>query len=194
MISIGPLKPYDVRFYMAHLVHAVDFLHSQGIVHRDLKPDNILIKENGHLVVGDFGLAATLSLPEMERSASKVIKALINIKTHEAPILRQTVSCCGTPSYGAPEIYARKWYGLPVDVWALGIMHYEMLTNKTPFDSSLPATELSRSVREDKIEFPDKVWKEEKNARAFVETLLNKDPMARPKTRDVRLHPYLSEL
>lgn len=193
MIEVGTLAPADVQFYTAHLVHAVSFLHSQGIVHRDLKPDNVLIKENGHLVIGDFGLAKSLAVAQMEKSASRVFKSLRNAR-HGVPLLRQTLTCCGTPCYIAPEVYARSWYGLAADVWALGIMHFEMMTNTVPFDGDLPVPEVARSVIEDKVAYVAKIWEEDASAKAFSEMLLNKDASTRPKASAVQAHVYLSEL
>ncbi|MFO0810626.1 MAG: serine/threonine-protein kinase [Gemmataceae bacterium] len=96
--------------WFRELARAVGYLHDHGIVHRDLKPANIFI-ENGLLKVGDYGLCKTIS--NSARSA-------------------QTQSV-GTVHYMAPEISTGN-YGKQIDVYACGILLYEMLSGKVPFD------------------------------------------------------------
>ena len=74
-----------------------------------MKLENIMINEDGYLVLIDFGLA----------------KIVANDQT--------TTSFCGTPEYIAPEMVTGKGHGKPVDWWALGILIYEMLIGVTPF-------------------------------------------------------------
>ncbi len=98
------------REWFLSLARAVAYLHDHGIVHRDLKPGNIFL-ENGVLKVGDYGLSKSMSASQ-----------------HEA----QT-QCVGTVHYMAPEISTGN-YNKQVDVYAAGIILYEMLTGHVPFD------------------------------------------------------------
>lgn len=97
---------------VARVARAIHHVHSHGIVHRDLKPGNILLEENDKPVVSDFGLAKAL---EGETDL-----------THpgEAP---------GTPAYMAPEQVARRKLGPCTDIWALGVILFELLTGQRPF-------------------------------------------------------------
>jgi len=104
------LPPELAQQWFAALSRAVGYLHDHGIVHRDLKPGNIFI-ENGILKVGDYGLCKFIS--SSQRTA-------------------QTQSV-GTVYYMAPEISTGN-YNKQIDVYAAGIMLYEMLTGRVPFD------------------------------------------------------------
>jgi hypothetical protein len=99
-----------VRQWFGSLARAIGHLHDNGIVHRDLKPANIFI-ENGQVKVGDYGLSKFIS--GSQRSA-------------------QTQSV-GTVHYMAPEISTGN-YGKQIDIYAAGVILYEMITGKVPFD------------------------------------------------------------
>jgi cGMP-dependent protein kinase len=99
---------------------ALDFIYNKKIVYRDLKPENIMIGSNGYPKIIDFGLA----------------KQLPYIKLSEDGKMRKYSKCyslCGTPEYVAPEIILRKGYDTTVDIWAFGVLLYEMICRRTPF-------------------------------------------------------------
>src|SRR5438270_1447649 len=104
------LPPELAKQWFRELARAVGYLHDHGIVHRDLKPANIFI-ENGLLKVGDYGLCKSIS--SSARTA-------------------QTMSV-GTVHYMAPEISTGN-YGKQIDVYSCGVLLYEMLLGKVPFD------------------------------------------------------------
>lgn len=104
----GCLPEKVVRIYVAEIALAIDFLHNAGVVHRDLKTTNILLDEDGHAVIIDFGLAKWLHRTE------------------------RTNTFCGTPQYMAPEILKKEYYGQEVDWWSLGVLACVLLTNKYP--------------------------------------------------------------
>lgn len=116
----GTLKSLDGRLpidqvvaVMRQVCLAVDAAHAAGIVHRDLKPENLLVEPSGRVYVADFGLAI---LDEDEKS--------LRVK-----------EVAGTPLYMSPEQFTGRndWLDGRSDIWALGVIFYEMLAGKTPF-------------------------------------------------------------
>lgn len=112
LLRQGPLSPARAAVLTREIALALEPAHLQDILHRDLKPDNILIEQNGWPWIADFGLA----ISEEEQQGSKRELA-------------------GTPPYMSPEqIIGRVDFMDPrSDIWAVGVMFYEMLSGKLPF-------------------------------------------------------------
>lgn len=101
-----------VRFWIAELGCALQYIHGQGIIHRDVKPDNVLLDADGHVHLTDFNVASDIVPGKTLTSKS------------------------GTLSYLAPEVYAGKGYDVRADWWSLGVLFYECIYNKRPFDGN----------------------------------------------------------
>ncbi len=146
----GPMPMDEVEDLLAGMATGLGFLHDRGIVHRDLKPANVF-QENGVVKIGDVGLAKFIT--HSKRSA-------------------QTESV-GTVYYMAPEV-ARGRYGHEVDVYSLGIVLYEMLTGRVPFDGESTAEILMKhlSDKPDLTPLP-------KRLRPVLAAALEKDPLKR---------------
>jgi len=127
----GRFPEPQARFYMAEIVLALEYLHKGGVVYRDLKPENILLDKDGHIKVTDFGL-----------SKSGITSAGGGAQTF-----------CGTPQYLAPEILRGLEHGTAVDWWSAGVVLYEMVTGKTPFQSE-NRKEMYAKVVKGNINFP----------------------------------------
>lgn len=117
IMAHGPLPLLDVARLMNDIASALDYAHAQGIIHRDVKPNNILVDKQGHAYLTDFGLA-------------KVIEAASDITG--------SASMVGTPAYMAPEQTLGRPATPKTDVYALGVMLYEMAVGRPPYESSLP--------------------------------------------------------
>ncbi|MBA4191920.1 MAG: hypothetical protein C0467_28405 [Planctomycetaceae bacterium] len=125
-----PQPPREAARLVELLAKAVAYAHKQGIVHRDLKPANILLGESGELKIADFGLA-------------KMTDAVGNLTVSGAVF--------GTPAYMAPE-QARgdtKLVGPAADVWAIGVILFELLTGRLPFSADTTAALLRKVEREE---------------------------------------------
>jgi serine/threonine protein kinase len=127
-----------VRFYMAELLIALEHIHSKRVVHRDIKPENVFIDIDGHIVLGDFGLARKLEAGQNTISSNEMF---------------------GTPAYTPPEVFAARPYGREVDIWAFGVMLYELITGREAFKSNtVPQNDpnwllhLSRHILHDELE------------------------------------------
>lgn len=122
------------RFYAAEIVLVLEYLHEQqgGVAYRDLKPENLLLDEEGHIKLVDFGFAKRLG----GRDGAS-----------------ETYTLCGTPEYLAPEVIHNKGHTTAVDWWALGILIYEFLTGYPPFWHQNPI-EIYKQIVEKPVIFP----------------------------------------
>ncbi|KAG6598065.1 AGC protein Kinase [Phytophthora cinnamomi] len=140
-------------FYAAELLLAVQQLHQHGIVHRDIKPENVLLTEDGHLKLVDFGIS----------------KFGITQATSGA----QTI--CGSYEYLAPEILRGEEYGTAADWWAFGAVLYELLTGLPPWYSQNPE-EMCERVLNTPLLFPYFMSSEAKD---LLRKLLHQNPSER---------------
>lgn len=99
----------DRRRIAIKILGAVVFLHDNGVIHRDIKPENILLDEDMNPVLADFTL-------------SKIFRGVCRKGTHTGKI--------ATATYRAPEVVAKKPYGMPADAWSLGVVLFELFTGK----------------------------------------------------------------
>jgi len=129
LLSSGPLGSDRLLDTLSQIADALDAAHRHGIVHRDLKPENVLVAERGRAKVVDFGIARTgTSLPGAPAS------------------LTLTGTHLGTPGYMAPEQLRGTSVDARADVFAFGVMAYELATGTHPFGGADPASLLERLV------------------------------------------------
>ncbi|OWZ06059.1 AGC protein kinase [Phytophthora megakarya] len=154
--SYGGLHERYVAFYAACLVSALEFLHKRGVLYRDLKLENLVLDAEGYPKLIDFGL----SKPDATRTSER------------------TSTMCGSAEYMAPEIVQHKPYDQRVDLWAFGILLYEMLFGATPFYHS-NHREQGRRIISEPVEFPEDYEQGHPAVCSLVRKLLEKDPALR---------------
>jgi serine/threonine-protein kinase len=131
-ISRGPI-PIDEALPIAkQIAEALEAAHEQGIIHRDLKPANIKLRDDGTIKVLDFGLAK-LAEPAVT-SASRPVSPLTNSPTITSPAMTGVGLLLGTAAYMAPEQARGRMVDKRADVWAFGVVLFEMLTTKRAFE------------------------------------------------------------
>jgi len=165
--SGGRFTEERARFYAAEIAMALQCLHENQIVYRDLKPENVLLDEDGHIRLTDFGLSK-----------------------EGVTLTKLTHTFCGTPEYLAPEVIHGQGYGIAVDWWSLGTLLYEMLTGLPPFYNQNLHMMYEKIIRA-KLSFPPHL---SPNARSVLSALLERSPKSRLGCMrgldDLKRHPF----
>ena len=131
-LASGPIPRDRLLDTLTQIAEALDAAHRHGIVHRDLKPDNVLCAEGGRIKVVDFGIARHITPPTATRTE-----------------LTMPGSLLGTPGYMAPEQLRGQPIDARADVFAFGVMAYELATGTHPLGGSDAAAVVERLVAED---------------------------------------------
>lgn len=151
--------------YMYQLASALEYCHTKKVVHRDIKPENILVAANGDIKIADFGWSV-----------------------HTPSSKRNTL--CGTLDYIPPEMLLSGQHDAMVDNWSLGVLLYEFIVFKTPFETEKEQGTLE-NIKGCKFDIPDKV---PAGARDLIIKLLKKIPSQRMSLVEVMKHPWVQEM
>jgi len=153
----GPQQPARAIDYAEQMLWALQFAHEHHVIHRDIKPHNIVINDRGQLKVTDFGIA----------------------RAGSSPSVTETGSIIGTAQYLSPEQAKGKVVEQSSDLYSLGIVIYEMLTGRVPFEGENPVAIALKHLSDEPVppqalvpEIPD-------NLNAVVMRALAKDPRDR---------------
>lgn len=126
-MAAGSLPLEDVASYLRQIASALDYAHRQGVIHRDVKGANVLLDHDGAPLLADFGIARIF-----ERSASQPLD------TTSARALTRTGQVIGTPASMAPEQLTGGAITPQLDIYALGVLAWQMVTGALPFTASDP--------------------------------------------------------
>ena len=204
------------RFFAAEILVALEYLHALGVVYRDLKPENVLLREDGHVMLSDFDLCFKADVtPTFEcckinkhhvgpiygcfgcnRSRSYNSREKVVADFVAEPTTAFSRSCVGTHEYLAPELISGNGHGNGVDWWAFGVFIYELLYGMTPFKGCSKEGTLRNIASNNDVKFH--VAENEEvgmvEARDLIEKLLVKDPKKRlgcvRGATDVKRHPF----
>ncbi|XP_039867004.1 calcium/calmodulin-dependent protein kinase kinase 1 isoform X2 [Simochromis diagramma] len=167
----SPLSEEQARLYFRDVILGIEYLHYQKIVHRDIKPSNLLLGDDGHVKIADFGVSNQFEGND----------ALLS-------------STAGTPAFMAPETLsdARKSFsGKALDVWAMGVTLYCFVFGKCPFiDEYILA--LHNKIRTKPVEFPEtpKISEELQN---LILQMLDKNPDSRISIPEIKMDPWVTQ-
>ncbi|XP_077486578.1 aurora kinase C-like [Amblyomma americanum] len=150
--------------YVYQLCQALKCCHSLKVIHRDIKPENLLLGLNGEIKLADFGWSL------------------------HAPTSRR-VTLCGTPVYLPPEMVEQCAYDEKVDHWCLGILIYEFLVGKPPFNGNT-MEKISEEILRGQVQFPDHVGAD---ARDVIGKLLQRRAKDRISLDEVLAHPWVTK-
>ena len=195
-----PLKIDTIKFYTAEIVKFLEYIQSKKIVHRDLKPENIMMNGKWHIQVIDFGTARILGKyfdkinMEFKEDSYYDISETDDLKGNKIAINeededdfgdiqsrpeRRGMTFVGTAEYVSPEVLGDKPAEFGADIWALGIMIYQMFYGKTPFKEKTSYL-IFRKIEQLKIDFnDDKNIQIPEEAKDLINKILVKDPSKR---------------
>ncbi|EGW07459.1 Anaphase-promoting complex subunit 5 [Cricetulus griseus] len=163
--TLKPLSEDQARFYFQDLIKGIEYLHYQKIIHRDIKPSNLLVGEDGHIKIADFGVSN-------------------EFKGSDA-LLSNTV---GTPAFMAPESLSetRKIFsGKALDVWAMGVTLYCFVFGQCPFmDERIMC--LHSKIKSQALEFPDQPDIAE-DLKDLITRMLDKNPESRIVVPEIKV-------
>jgi serine/threonine-protein kinase len=134
IVEAGPLPLSDTLAIARQIAEALEAAHDAGLVHRDLKPANVRVKDDGIVKILDFGLAKVVESAGSGVGEAPTVADLTNSPTM-APAPQQTEAglIVGTVAYMSPEQAKARPVDKRTDIWAYGVILYEMLTGRNPF-------------------------------------------------------------
>ncbi|KAJ7919070.1 kinase-like protein [Mycena leptocephala] len=216
----GGMEEDVVRCILQQALQGLNYLHVNGFIHRDVKAANLLIDDDGTVLLGDLGVAADLTEDTSRNPAShssqqkkpKIITAEAALRSHsrsssssghnatrisfESPGTRPKMgkrkSFVGTPCWMAPEVIQARHYDSSADIWSFGITALELTQGRPPRSRESPQRVLLKTIQE----APPTLHREGgtyKYSRAFkeiVDSCLVKDPSKRPTAEELLQSPF----
>lgn len=163
LVKKGRLSEREAKRFFRQIVSAVDFCHKHQVCHRDLKPENLLLDEQRHIKVADFGMASL-------QVGGKMLE-----------------TSCGSPHYACPEVIRGDQYdGRKADVWSCGVILYALLVGALPFDDDNLRVLLEK-VKRGHFVIPPYL---PQGAQQLLKGMVVVDPNKRLSLDDVMRHPW----
>jgi serine/threonine protein kinase len=161
----GRFAESQAALYISQMADALTYCHSKKVIHRDIKPENLLLDVGGNIKIADFGWSV------------------------HAPNSRRA-TMCGTLDYLPPEMIEGSMHDEKVDLWSLGVLTYEFLVGKPPFEAESNNDTYRRITRVD-LRFPSHLSTEAKD---LISQLLRKEPSKRLSLEGVAAHPWIAKM
>uniref|UniRef100_A0A8C2TBZ8 Calcium/calmodulin dependent protein kinase kinase 1 n=1 Tax=Coturnix japonica TaxID=93934 RepID=A0A8C2TBZ8_COTJA len=169
--SEEPFSEDQARLYFRDIVLGIEYLHYQKIIHRDIKPSNLLLGDDGHVKIADFGVSNQFEGNDAQLS-----------------------STAGTPAFMAPEAISntgKSFSGKALDVWAMGITLYCFVYGKCPFIDEY-ILGLHNKIKSKPVEFPEESQISDE-LKELILRMLDKNPETRITVPEIKVHPWLTK-
>ncbi|XP_042222860.1 serine/threonine-protein kinase grp-like [Homarus americanus] len=168
------MPSHQAQKYFRELISGVEYLHSRGVTHRDIKPENLLLDENDHLKITDFGMATLFRHQGKERDLDRQ---------------------CGTKPYMAPEVLLRPYSAEPADIWSCGVVLVALLAGELPWDEpTFSCPEYTAWKDKDCHLFTTTPWTKIDNlALSLLRKVLNTVPRHRATISQVKVHQWFTK-
>ncbi|XP_063067326.1 calcium/calmodulin-dependent protein kinase kinase 2-like isoform X2 [Engraulis encrasicolus] len=165
-----PLTEEQARFYFQDLLRGIEYLHYQKIIHRDVKPSNLLVGDDGHIKIADFGVSNQFEGADA--------------------LLTSTV---GTPAFLAPETLSetrKNFSGKALDVWAMGVTLYCFVFGVCPFMDERILS-LHQKIKTQPVELPEHADVSD-DLKDLLLKMLEKNPESRITVPQIKVHPWVT--
>lgn len=166
-----PLNEETAWNYFRDIISGIEYLHFQKIIHRDIKPSNLLLADDGHVKIADFGVSNEFQGNDLE--------------------LTNTV---GTPAFLAPEALRGEKHtfaGKAADIWAMGVTLYCFVFGQVPFQDEY-ILGLHKRILTDPVEIPESP-KISDSLKDLIIKMLAKDPTERTTLPEIKDHPWITK-
>lgn len=163
-----PLSEQQAWAFFRDVIQGIEYLHYQRIIHRDIKPSNLLLGEDGHVQIADFGVCNEFNGNDASLS-----------------------NTAGTPAFIAPEaLTSSKFSGKASDIWSMGVTLYAFVFGDIPWrDENIMA--LYSKIRGEPVKYPEHPVISE-DLKDLIENMLHKDPMKRLTLQEVKSHKWVT--
>ncbi|KAK6906736.1 hypothetical protein I203_100723 [Kwoniella mangroviensis CBS 8507] len=211
----GRLDEEEIKCVTKQVLEGLGYLHTNGFLHRDVKAGNLLVDQDGTILLADFGVGGDLNAPPSPVRSRKNRLAADELKfdsnKDETPKilqngfgpgkkdngfiggedLRKRKSFVGTPNWMAPEVILGQKYDQKADIWSLGITLLELAHGSVPGWKYKPNKALSHIITDPSPTLDRSVGGYSKLMKEFIDLCLNKDPAVRPIAKTLSEHHWL---